>query len=62
MYPHPVKWWTPCDNCEELWCIRHGQHVFECDCPELEEILENPDAMEDLDDEEMFGKDWICGE
>ena len=29
--------WVPCD-CGEWWCTKHEAHVFECDCPALEDF------------------------
>lgn len=35
--------WVPCKMCDDLWCNRHSAHVFECDCPPLDEWVENGD-------------------
>lgn len=33
--------WVPCDFCECFWCRIHQLHVWECDCPSLEEWIED---------------------
>jgi len=32
--------WIPCRSCDEYWCVKHEKHVFECDCPPIEEWVE----------------------
>lgn len=32
--------WTPCDFCEEMWCVKHKAHAFECPCPSIEAFAE----------------------
>lgn len=34
--------WEPCECCEEFWCNIHGMHVFECDCPPIDEWERDP--------------------
>ena len=34
--------WVPCEDCENYWCVRHQQHVYDCDCLPIEEWLESP--------------------
>jgi hypothetical protein len=34
--------WVPCHGCEDWWCRKHEKHVFECDCPPLEEWETDP--------------------
>lgn len=31
--------WVPCPDCDEFFCTLHGEHVFECKCPTLEELI-----------------------
>ena len=31
--------WIRCDSCDDMWCSVHVLHVFECPCPDLEEML-----------------------
>jgi hypothetical protein len=33
--------WVPC-VCDEWFCLMHRLHVFECDCPPIEEWAVNP--------------------
>lgn len=28
--------WMPC-SCENYWCVKHGQHAHDCDCPSIDE-------------------------
>lgn len=34
--------WIPCPHCDEYWCTIHDCHVFECDCPPIEEWESDP--------------------
>lgn len=34
--------WTPCEDCDEYWCNIHQEHVFECDCPGIDEWVVDP--------------------
>ena len=34
--------WTPCPHCEDYWCNVHEQHAWECPCPSIEELEEDP--------------------
>lgn len=41
--------WVECPDCEEYWCRIHGEHVYECPCPSVDEWVEddmNPDESE----------------
>jgi hypothetical protein len=38
----PCATWVRCDLCEDWWCYRHGQHVYDCDCPPIEEWTYDP--------------------
>jgi hypothetical protein len=31
--------WVQCPLCEDWWCQLHNEHVYECDCPPLEDLL-----------------------
>ena len=31
--------WVECELCGDYWCRLHDMHVFECDCPCLEDLL-----------------------
>lgn len=31
--------WIVCPSCEDALCVRHGLHVFECECPALEDWM-----------------------
>jgi hypothetical protein len=33
--------WTMCDDCDDFWCTIHKEHVADCECPTLEEWLDN---------------------
>ena len=33
---------VPCDMCDDFWCTRHQQHVYDCKCPPLEAWIEPP--------------------
>lgn len=26
--------------CEDLWCFKHGMHVADCDCEDVEALLD----------------------
>lgn len=28
--------WSQCPDCDDMWCNRHGMHVADCDCPEID--------------------------
>jgi len=32
--------WVPCPSCEDYWCVVHKKHVYDCECPPLEEWVE----------------------
>ena len=34
--------WVPCPCCQEYWCMRHGCHAFECECPAIQEWTTDP--------------------
>ena len=34
--------WIPCPHCCEYWCLLHGKHAHDCDCPPVEEWLVSP--------------------
>lgn len=41
--------WVECPDCEDYWCRIHGEHVYECPCPSVDEWVEddmNPDESE----------------
>ena len=29
--------WVECPDCENMWCMFHSKHAFECGCPAVEE-------------------------
>ena len=29
--------WVECQCCDEFWCLIHGTHAFECECPAIDE-------------------------
>lgn len=33
--------WEPCQYCDEFICNIHGIHVADCECPPIEEWVEN---------------------
>ena len=37
--PYLAGVWVPCELCEDYVCVRHHQHVADCDCPPLEEWI-----------------------
>lgn len=40
--------WIPCPGgCGEFWCTIHRTHVFECECPAIEEWKCDPYAPKD---------------
>ena len=41
--------WIQCDMCDEMWCMAHGLHAFECSCPSMDEFQEDqePDTQDD---------------
>ena len=41
--------WIQCDMCDEMWCMAHELHAFECACPSIDEVqgLEEPDDSDD---------------
>lgn len=36
--PYPA--WLLCECCEDYLCTIHGGHVFDCECPALEEWID----------------------
>jgi len=34
--------WVRCPACEDFWCTIHKRHVYDCECPPLEEWAEDP--------------------
>lgn len=42
-----MKIWNKCKNCDDYWCNIHNEHVYDCECPGLEEWSINP-YLEDL--------------
>ena len=40
--PYHDRLWIPCDMCDDFWCTRHQQHVYDCKCPPLEAWIEPP--------------------
>jgi len=32
--------WIPCPECEDMLCVIHGMHVYDCPCPDIEEWVE----------------------
>ena len=30
--------WVPCDSCENMWCLAHGEHAHDCSCPSVERL------------------------
>lgn len=43
--------WVPCE-CGEWWCMIHGAHASECDCPPVDELDFDPYTEGFTDDEE----------
>ena len=33
--------WVPCPDCDDFWCERHELHVCDCDCPPIEDWVED---------------------
>lgn len=33
--------WVICPDCEDWWCRKHKEHVGDCDCPTLDELIED---------------------
>jgi hypothetical protein len=31
--------WVDCDHCCNPWCLAHGEHYFDCPCPEVQDVL-----------------------
>lgn len=40
----PFPAWVFCENCEDYLCSIHRVHVYECDCPPIEEWEVDPYA------------------
>lgn len=38
--PEYITPWIVCDCCEDYICTIHDQHVFECDCPAIDDWVE----------------------
>jgi hypothetical protein len=40
--PTPKEWpaWIRCELCEDFLCTIHGCHVYDCDCPGIEDWAE----------------------
>lgn len=34
--------WIRCDDCGEFFCLIHGMHAAECDCPPVDELDFDP--------------------
>ena len=34
--------WVPCEDCDDVWCLTHQQHVYDCDCLPIEDWPESP--------------------
>lgn len=32
--------WKKCPDCEEWWCRAHGEHAADCECLDVEALLE----------------------
>ncbi len=30
--------WIACEDCDGFLCVIHGQHVHECECPDVDEL------------------------
>ena len=39
--------WIRCPDCDDYWCRLHKEHVYDCECPPLEEWRANPYTGED---------------
>ena len=37
----PACLWMRCPDCDDRFCRFHWKHVFECECPDLETMLED---------------------
>lgn len=42
----PVPLWVPCPCCDEFLCTEHRTHVFDCDCPAIENMATDPYTRE----------------
>lgn len=56
-----MPFWVACDSCDEFWCGLHGAHVFECDCPDIEEMIHLVDPRWGGDPRAAFDPDWEAG-
>ena len=34
--------WLPCGGCEDFYCTRHDAHVYDCECPEIQDWETDP--------------------
>lgn len=34
--------WVRCDGCEDWYCTRHDAHVYDCECPEIQDWDTDP--------------------
>jgi hypothetical protein len=34
--------WIRCGGCEDFYCTRHDLHVYDCECPPIEEWATDP--------------------
>lgn len=32
--------WVRCPDCDDFFCTLHQEHAYDCECPTLEELLE----------------------
>lgn len=33
--------WIPCPDCDEYYCTIHKMHAWECECPPVEDWIED---------------------
>ena len=44
--------WILCPDCGDYFCVKHGKHTFDCECPPIDEMKEDPYGMCELKTED----------
>lgn len=53
--------WVICDACENMWCLAHDEHAFECACPAVEDLeidLENDVPLDGDHESALASAGW----
>jgi DNA (cytosine-5)-methyltransferase 1 len=59
-YPSLIPWWQNC-VCDDYWCIAHGKHAGECECPDIEDEIHFTSAWWGGDPMQAFAPHWEQG-